>query len=305
MSGVSNSFDYTPVRELEGFRLDPRDCSARTLGLHRARTSRAVLVERARRVFVCATRTQDFTDAEIREVVHGLGQLYLDVSGKPQIDDFASDVRQLVITPECRACADLETCVVCYRESVVSFFAQDEAWLRDHLRGLSGRALDVGVGRGPYLDALAQRLESGAVTLDALDPEPCADLARWPIRLIEGGIETFRAEGRGIYDHVLAIRSLHHVEDLERAMRVICDVLRPFGRALFIESVALPLVRSRRHSDASHAQATGGFQHLRNWDSTRMLAFLDGRFPLRPVFHRPVGRATCDQWILVLERAAG
>jgi hypothetical protein len=29
---------------------------------------------------------------------------------------------------------------------------------------------------------------------------------------------------------------------------------------------------------------------------------MDGRFPLRVVSHRPVGRETCDQWMLELER---
>jgi len=302
LGGVSNSFDYTPVRELKDFCLDPTDCTARALGLHKANTSRAVLVERAGRVFVCRTRTEDFTDAEVREVVHDRGQLYLDVSGKLAIDDFAHDVRQLVIAQECRACADLDTCMACYREAQASFFEQDEARLRDYLRGLSGRVLDVGIGRGPYLDALGPHIESRLVQLDGLDPQPCKELASLPIRLFEGGIETFQVADPLTYDHVLAIRSLHHCADLWQALRVICQVLRPGGRVLFIESVALPLVRSRRHSEASHKLATGGFQHLRNWDSYRMLAFIQGRFPLRPVFHRPIGRDTCDQWILTMER---
>lgn len=302
MTGVSNSFDYTPARILEGFVLDPAACSARDLGLHRARTSRAVLVDRGRRIVLCRTRTADFEDAEIRFVVHDLGQLYLDVSGKPQVDDFARDVRQLVITGECRACPDFPACVAAFREAPRSFFADDEARVRDHLRSLVGRVLDVGIGRGPYLDAVRDRLASGALVLHGLDPDPAVADALDGVRVLRGTIETFRPPDPAPYDHVLAIRSLHHVADLDRAFATMCDLLRPGGTLLLVESAALPLVRSRRHSARAHACATGGFQHARNWDSHRMLAYLDDRFPLRPVAHRPISPDTCDQWILVFER---
>lgn len=316
MTGVSNSFDYTPARVLEGFVLDPAACSARDLGLHRAQTSRVVLVERGGRVVLCRTRTSDFGEPEIRQVVHDLGQLYLDVSGKPQMDDFARDVRQLVVAGECRTCPDFPACVAAYREAPRSLFADDEAWLRDHLRLLAGRVLDVGIGRGPYLDAVRDRLASGVLTLHGLDPDPgvggwseeggdgSIEDALGGVRILRGTIETFRPPDVEPYDHVLAIRSLHHVADLDRAFATMTDLIRPGGTLLLIESVALPLVRSRRHSAHSHAHATGGFQHARNWDSKRMLAFLGGRFPLRTVFHRPVSADTCDQWILVLERRA-
>ncbi len=301
MGGVSNSFDYTPVRVLEGFVLDPGACSARALGLHQARTSRVVLVEHQGRVVLCRTRTEDFHDAEIRQVVHDFGQLYLDVSGRTQVTDFRRDVRQLVLAGQCRACPDFPTCTAAYRELEGSFFEADEAFLRDHLRSLRGRVLDIGVGRGPYLDAIRDRLASGVVALDGLDPEP--GVAGGPgLRVYCAGIEDFVPEDSGAYDHMVAIRSLHHVADLDRAFARMCDLLRPGGSLLLVESVALPLVRSRRQAAWCHAHATGGFQHVRNWDSHRMLAFLGGRYPLRLAFHRPISPDTCDQWFLVLER---
>ncbi len=304
MTGISNSFDYTPARVLDGFVLDPAACSARDVGLHRARTSRVVLVDRGGRVVLCRTRTADFEDAEIRFVVHDLGQLYLDVSGKPQVDDFARDVRQLVIADECRACPDVPACVACYREAPRSFFADDEAWLRDHLRSLAGRVLDVGIGRGPYLDAVRDRLASGVLVLHGLDPDPAVADALDGVRLLRGTVEAFCPPDSEPYDHVVAIRSLHHVADLDRAVATMTDLVRPGGTLLLVESVALPLVRSRRQAEWSHARATGGFQHVRNWDSRRMLAFLGDRFPLRPAIHRPISPDTCDQWILVFERRA-
>ncbi len=304
MTGLSNSFDYTPVRVLDGFVLDPASCTARDLGLHRARSSRVVLVQRDGRIVLCRTSTSDFDDAEIRGVVHDLGQLYLDVSGKPQIDDFARDVRQLVIGAGCRACPDFPTCVACYHEAPRSFFADDEAWLRDRLRTLGGRVLDVGVGHGPYLDAVWDRLASGVMTLDGLDPDPGLVDGPPGLRTFRASIETFAPPDPTPYDHILAIRSLHHVADLDQAFARMCALLRPRGTLLLIESAALPLVRSRRHAAHAHAFATGGFQHARNWDSHRMIAFLGDRVPLRLLFHRPISPDTCDQWILVFERGA-
>lgn len=299
---VSNSFDYTPVRILDGFVLDPTTCSARNFRLHEARTSRLVLVAVSDRVVLCRTRTEDFDEAEIRSVVHDLGQLYLDISGKAQIDDFARDVRQLVVSDECRACPDFPTCVVCYRESPRSLFEQDEAFLRNHLRSLRGRVLDVGIGRGPYLEAVRDRLRSGEMVLHGLDPDPEVAEVLDGLTLLQGTIETFRPLDDEPYDHILAIRSLHHVADLHRAFAVMSDRLRPGGTLLLIESVALPLVRSRRHSAIARSQATGGFQHVRNWDSYRMLDLLGERYPFRVVHHRPISPDTCDQWILVLNR---
>lgn len=304
MTGVSNSFDYTPVKVLEGFVLDPSACSARTLGLHRARSSRVVLVERRGRIVLCRTRTTDFEESEIRTVVHDLGQLYLDVSMDPQVMDFANDLRQLVIAGECRNCRDFGACVLAYREAQRPFFAEDEAWLRERLRGLQGRVLDVGIGRGPYLEAMLDGLGSNALVLHGLDPEPGVNEVPG-VSVFRTTIEHFRPPESEPYDHVIAIRSLHHISDLEKAFGAMVTLTRPGGTLLLMESVALPLVRSVRKSAYSHAHATGGFQHLRNWDSHRMLSFLEGRYPLRTLFHRPISPDTCDQWILVLERLAG
>lgn len=302
MGGVSNSFDYTPVRVLRDFVLDPAACTARALGLHEARTSRVVLVSLRGRVALCRTRTEDFDDAEIRSVVHDLGQLYLDVSRKLAIDDFARDVRQLVIADECRACPDVPTCVVCYREAPRRFFDDDEAFVRDHLHSLSGRVLDVGIGRGPYLDAVRDRLGSETLVLHGLDPEPGTPDLPAGVSRFRGTIEAFEPEDPRPYDHMVAIRSLHHVADLDRAFAAMVRLLRPGGTLLLIESAALPLVRSRRHSAQAQACATGGFQHARNWDSRQMLSFLGDRYPFRVLFHRPISWDTCDQWMLVMQR---
>lgn len=298
---ISNSFDYRPLRILRDFLLDPSRCTARKLGLHNLSSSRFVLVQIGQNIVLCRTETEDFSEAEIRHVVHDLGQLYLDVSGKLQIDDFEHDVRQVVIAEECRRCPDHRTCSCCYVPAKASYFAEDERWLRKRLSGLSGHILDIGIGRGPYLDAFEAALRVGKVRLHGLDPDPKVEAFAPLLTIIRKGIEDFEPE-EGLYDHVLAIRSLHHVADLDGAFARISKALRPRGTLLMIESAALPLVRSRRHSEASHLYAKGGFQHYRNWDSYEMLAFLDSRFPFEVTYHRPIGPDTTDQWILEMAR---
>jgi SAM-dependent methyltransferase len=303
---VSNSFDYVAVRRLEGFRLDRRDCSARSLGFSRASSSRVTMVAIDGRHLLCGTRTRDFTDHEIRRTVHGAGQLYLDRSGRTDLTDLGA-VRQLVLSPECRACPDLATCIGTYvpLERDRSYYEEDEAWLRQRLSGLQGRVLDAGMGQLPYLDALAGPLKEGRLEYHGVDPDPAAAAdvrdTGLPLTLHCARIEEFPA-GPKSFDCVVAIRSLHHLPDLARALGVLVRILKPGGRMLLVESVPLPLLRSRADSRRSQAESRGGFQHYRNWDSHAVLEYVGCRFPLRPVFHRPVGRDTCDQWILELER---
>jgi 2-polyprenyl-3-methyl-5-hydroxy-6-metoxy-1,4-benzoquinol methylase len=299
MAGVSSQFDYEPVRELEGFVLDPERCTARDLGFSRAATSRVVLVRKDGRVAACRTTTDSFADEEIREVVHECGQLYLDVSGRPAIHDFRADVRQLRLTDACRSCPDLPACVACYEPAASRPFDDDEAWLDAWLASAEGAVLDVGMGRLPYLAALADRIRDGRVEYHGLDPDRSAiDAARasgLPLVLHEGGVEGFEAPRA--FDRIVAIRSLNHFADVERALSRLAACLAPGGLMLLVESLALPLVRGRRQAARCHEVAEGGFQHLRNWSSHRTISALRG-LPLRVTFHRPVGRDTCDQWIL-------
>ena len=300
----SNSFDYVPVRELKGFVPDPACCTARDLGLARAGTSRAVVVAADARFVLCRTDTGDFDDGEIRHVVHARGQLYLDVSGKPAIDDFGREVRQVVIAPACLSCPDLASCCACYVPAPASFFHQDEARVHGWLAARRGRVLDVGMGWVPYLDAMEASVRDGRVEYHGLDPDPgviaAAGASYLPLRLHAGTIEEYGGDG-GPFDAVVALRSLNHFADVGLALDVIAACLRPGGEALLVESLPLPLVRSRRHAARCHDEAAGRYEHLRNWDSAQVVALLSSR-PFAVLEERPVARDTCDQWILRLRR---
>ncbi|MBP7126946.1 methyltransferase domain-containing protein [Myxococcota bacterium] len=301
----SNQFDYVPVRELPGFSPDARDCPAVGLGLARVRSSRVVVVRVDDRSVLCRTDTGDFSEEEIREVVHHCGQLYLDVSSKASIDDFGRDLRQVVLAAACRACPRLATCCACYVPAEGSFFHEDERWLTDWIRGRRGRLLDVGMGSVPYRSALEEAQAGGRLEYLGLDPDPAvADrAAEAGLPVHPGTIESFDAR-RGPFESVMAIRSLNHFEDVSRAFQVMWDSLAPGGDLLVVESLPLPLVRSRRKASRSHQEAQGGWQHRRNLSSHQVLE-IARRWPFEVVRHRPVGPDTCDQWFLWMRRPGG
>lgn len=301
--GVSNQFDYVPVRTLNPFIIGYPACTAIGLGIARARTSRVVIVRVGGRYIMCRTDTASFSEAEIRDFVHACGQLYMDVSRRAAITDFENDLRQLTISSKCRSCDYLESCCACYEPAAEQFFIKDERWLRERIASARGSVLDVGIGELPYIDAIEELIRAGTVEYNGLDTDIRAlEVIRGkglPIQLFHCGIETFSSSKR--YDMIVAIRSLNHFDDADMALARMSSYLAPGGRLLLVESLPLPLVRSRQHAELCHTVAFGGYQHKRNWSSHRVIEAV-ANLPLRLVFHRPVGRDTCNQWILELER---
>ena len=116
------------------------------------------------------------------------------------------------------------------------YFAGDE-WqaVSKLLRGRSGRALDVGAGRGIASYALAR--EGFAVI--ALEPDPSAIVgavairtlaaeAKLPIEVVEEFSERLPFDDSA-FDVVFARAVLHHTRDLDSACREMFRVLRPGG----------------------------------------------------------------------------
>ena len=116
------------------------------------------------------------------------------------------------------------------------YFAGDE-WqaVSKLLRGRSGRALDVGAGRGIASYALAR--EGFAVI--ALEPDPSAIVgavairtlaaeAKLPIEVVEEFSERLPFDDSA-FDVVFARAVLHHTSDLDGACREMFRVLRPGG----------------------------------------------------------------------------
>jgi len=298
--GKSNSFDYIPFKVIDGFVLDHQQCTAHELCLSKAATSRIVIVVLKRRFVLARTNTGDFDEAEIRHVVHDCGQLYRDISDKPSITDFYTDVTQFVLSPTCRSCPSFPTCSACYVPASQSYFSQDEAWLQAKIASFTGRVLDVGMGQVPYLVGAADKIQSGTLSILGLDPDPAAAGLDAGIQVHIGTIEAFDAEPAS-FDHAIAIRSLNHFEDPAKALEVLAKVIKPGGSLVLIESLPLPLIRTKKQADTSHELAQGGFQHLRNWDSYPVLELIS-KLPFKVEWHRPISPDTCDQWIIVAKR---
>jgi ubiquinone/menaquinone biosynthesis C-methylase UbiE len=300
---VSNSFDYVPVKRLQGFVHSKTSCTSKALGLSDCGSSRAVIVKNSGQFFLCTTKTTDFSDGEVRYVVHDKGQLYLDRSKKLQIEDLGQDTVQLIVSNECRGCDAFARCCLVYEKANTSFFEMDEAWVYSWLARMHGRVLDVGTGSGYYYRSVADPLRRGEVVVDAIEPEK-----RCWSRLKEMGINILAERLEDVdlspasYDFVIAIRSLNHIADVSMALARVISALKRGGTMLLIESLPLPLVRSRKTSQRCHADATGGFQHFHNTDLQEALDIL-GKERVEPVFVRAISLDTCDQWILVCKKS--
>ncbi len=264
--------------------------------------ARTIFVKHGPRVARFRADTRDFSDAEIGEIKHELGQVYLDVSRKDAPDDFAADLRPLVRSAICDGCAERPHCTGMFEPRLDDDpFSRDEAHVRAILGELEGEVIDLGVGEGRYLDAVGARIESGAIRYAAIDPEPGAIervSARFPAARCAVGTAEAWAEraGEAIADHVLVLRSWNHLADPAQVVEGIVRALRPGGTVTFADDVAFGLVRSRPH--AKRAQGSRArLEHYRN-DTAADAARVIDRPALELVERRGAGPTTSTLWLL-------
>src|SRR5581483_9343155 len=105
------------------------------------------------------------------------------------------------------------------------------------------------------------------------------------------------------YDHVLCLRALNHVADLDEAMARMARLLKPGGSLLLVEMTPFAMLRRAEQVAAADRAPRAGHQHFRNMTSDEVVPFVE-RHGLGVVEHRPATRETSNQWILLLAREA-
>jgi SAM-dependent methyltransferase len=97
-------------------------------------------------------------------------------------------------------------------------------FVEDWLPAAPARVLEVGCGDG----SLTRQLLAAGFEATGIDPHAPSDDGFQRIT-----VEAFRAPEP--FDAVVAVRSLHHVADLERAVASMHSLLRPGGRLVLVE----------------------------------------------------------------------
>ena len=249
------------------------------------------------RQFACDA--QQWQQPEVREAV-ARGQLYLDVSDKARLDDFAADLRLLQPLPDGT-----------WRVAVDQPFATEEALLLGHLRDLHGLVVDVGAGPIRYLEELREAMRSGRLRYLAVEPDP-GHLAQARAALPEGRMVQGTGEHLplpdGCADAVLFLRSVNHLHDLGRGLREAARVLKPGGRLLLVDNVAFGLLRTPERLQRAHAipLAVTPFEHYRNLDAGQVVDLIQREIgaQVRVEASHPVRVGGSNQWLVLAIRTA-
>lgn len=302
----ANSFNYVRSGRVVPWTADPGACEAHRSGTDVDPRRQVWLVDGARLVHY-ATDTGDFALDEIARTKDAWSHLFLDRAPPGVLDDIAEGMRRVLPDAPCDACAHRAACGRRVRIVDAPPFASQEAWIRAHVAALRGRVLDVGCGEQPYHAILRPLAREGALDYTGIDPDqPNLERARAALpegRFHLGGIEAFGDQAAG-YDHILSLRSLNHVLDLDLAVARMAELLRPGGSLLLVECTPFAMLREPAQVAAADHAPRAGHQHFRNVASQEVLP-LARRRGLTVGEHSPASLATTNQWILLLRRPRG
>jgi SAM-dependent methyltransferase len=305
----SNSFNYK-LEQLVSLAFEGRSheqCPLTNgLGVTPWDRGRDLYVRNGKRIARFRAESRDFSDREIIEIKHELGQLYLDASNKPAPDDFARDLVQLVRSPLCEGCPSRAACTGMFEPLFEDVFTRDDARVRELLATLSGDVLDLGCGEGPYVEMLAPMAVAGTINYLGVDPDPAAIArlkARWPAsNLLCSDAEQLELDPEQRFDHVLILRAWNHLREPDRVLERLLARLRAGGSLIVVDNVAFGLARTREQSERAE-RSRAGLEHYRNdasVDALRTLAPFIERFGLVELEHRAVTPSTSNQWLLRL-----
>lgn len=299
----ANSFNYVRSGLEVARTARAEECTAHVAGAG-VEPGRQVWLIEGERLAQHVTDTGDFAPAEIALIKDDLSHLFVDRAPAGVLDDIVEGMRRVRPDALCASCAQRQRCGRRVHLIDEPPFARQEAWIAGHVAGLRGRVLDVGCGEQPYHDVLRPLVRAGTLDYTGLDPDqPSLDRARAALpegRFWLGGIEDLRGAPAS-YDHLLCLRSLNHVFDLDEAFARMAWLLRPGGSLLLIETTPFAMLRRPEQVAAADLAPRAGHQHFRNVTSEEVLP-LARRRSLRVVEHSPSSLASTNQWILLLER---
>lgn len=296
---VPNSFNLEPVGEPEVMQV--RSCPVRAGQRPPPDPVRGILLEEEDGRFVrLETHTRDFSDATIKRIIRGLGQVYRDAGGQVLVRDFGSQLRRATLDPGCPPCPRRPLCGGAWKTGGGNTFERARRLLDDILQSLEGEVLDIGCGRAPYLDALEPAITAGRLRYLGLDPAAEAEGRGTAREVVRAGLESFAWRGAP-FDAVLCLRSLNHLPSLREGLTRIASLLRDGGTLVLSEDVVFAAVRPADTLEAVRRRRDLPFEHLSNPfpDEVEPLAASVG---LDVVRHHTPRQTTSTIWIMVLEK---
>ena len=299
----ANSFNFIRTGASVTWTADATDCTAYQAANGTDPARHLWLVEDDRLV-LHVTDTGDFAAAEIARVKDEWSHVFLDRAPAGVLDDFTEGMRRVVPDATCDPCAHRAHCGRRFRLVDGAPYAREEARIATLIAGLRGRVLDVGCGEQLYRATLEPLVRSGVVQYTGLDPdEPSIARLREALpqgRFLVGGIEEFRGEPAS-YDHILCLRSLNHVFDVDEALARMAELLKPGGQLLIVECTPFAMLRRPEQVAAADSAPRAGHQHYRNVASDEVVPFARRR-ALHVIDPPPASLPTTNEWILLLGR---
>ncbi len=300
----SNSFDYIKIKEKVDIEEPSKNCK-----IYRRyyfdNPENYLYLKTDNGISLYSTDTNSFSREDIKKTKIERQQLYLDISNKITLNDFQKDIRQLRLNNICERCKQHNNCAGFFEISEGIPFEREERWLRQEIKRLVGRVLDIGCGDMRfYKDIINNLLERDIIEYYGIDIDEKAlnklknDIPK--AKIIKSTIEEFKFK-EGYFDYIFSLRSLNHFFDMKRAFDNILYLTKNYGMIIIAESVPFALLRVPDQIKKIRRSIKPIFEHYRNWSSEEFLQFIrENRYPFKLDTHKPVKAGTSNQWITKL-----
>ncbi|MCX7942900.1 MAG: radical SAM protein [Deltaproteobacteria bacterium] len=300
----SNSFDYIRLDKEIDINKPTKNCEI-YLRYPFDNPNRYLFLNTKGRTYLYYTDTNSFSDDDIKRTKIERQQLYIDISKKTALDDFRRDIKQLKLDTFCETCSNIDRCAAFFSVSNDLPFAREERWLKEEIKRLKGKVLDVGCGDMRfYKDLINKLLSEKKIEYFGIDIEQNSlnELKKEiPYAItIKSAIEEFSFEDE-YFDYIFLLRSLNHFYDVHKAFNNISRLVRNYGMIIIAECVPFALLRDPKKIELVRDSSRPLFEHYRNWSSEEFIQFIrQNKYPFKLDTHKPVQKGTSNQWIIKL-----